>query len=100
MGATGAAGVGTAFSAEAAVSSVSGTLCGAAAKCWNMSRHGTPGLGSAAALALSTRTGQISPAVAMAVMARRFVVRDMVFSGLSDGKATDRSSSVLLKLLK
>jgi hypothetical protein len=28
------------------------------------------------------------------------VVREMVFSGLSDGKATDRSSSVLLKLLK
>jgi hypothetical protein len=67
-----------------------------------MSRQGTPGLaaGSAVAMALSTRTGHNSPTVA-AAKARRFVVRDMgVFPDFVDGRATDGSFLVLLKLLK
>jgi hypothetical protein len=75
---------------------------GAAAKSCTMSRQGTPGLaaGSAVALALSTRTGHSTPAVAAAAKARRFVERDMVFPDFVDGAATDRSFMVWLKLLK
>jgi hypothetical protein len=88
--------------AVAAVCSVSGTLGGAAANCCTKSRHGTPGLGagSAVAVGLSTRTGHISPAVATAVNARRFVVRGILLSSSSDGAVTERSSSVSQKLLK
>ena len=102
-GAGGGAGTGGA-SAEAAVCRASGTADGVAAKFCTMSRQGTPGLtaGSAVAVAvaLSTRTGHIRPTVAMAARVRRFVVRDMVFPEFVDGTATDRSFTVLLKLLK
>jgi hypothetical protein len=100
-GGTGAAGSG-ATSAEPTVGGDSGIAAGAAAKFCTMSRQGTPGLaaGSAVAVAPSTRTGHIRPTVATAVKARRFVVRDMVFRDFVDGTATDRSFTVLLKLLK
>jgi hypothetical protein len=54
---------GTPPASGTAVSSDSGTLGGAAANCWTMSRHGTPGLsaGPAAAVALSTKTGPNQP---------------------------------------
>ena len=101
-GGGGAAGSGAAC-AEAAVCSDSGKAEGAATKFCTMSTHGTPGLtgaGSAAAVALSTRTGHIRPTVATTVNASRFVVRDLVFPNFVDGTATDRSFTVLLKLLK
>ena len=41
-----------------------------------------------------------SPAVASAVKTRRFVERDMVFPDFVDGTVTDRSFTVLQKLLK
>jgi hypothetical protein len=72
--------------AETASGSDSGMLGGETASCCRMFRQGAPGLvgiaGAAAAVELSTRTPQKNPAVATAVTARLFVVRDMVLPKL------------------
>lgn len=61
---------------------------GAATNCWTMSRHGTPGLGSAAAGAPNITHGTMPTAAAATPM--RILLGDFIFLELSAGPHLDK----------